>query len=126
VQQPVYPDETALQEVVSGLAVAPPLVTPWEVERLRRKLADAAEGRRFLLQGGDCAERFEECRPELIANRLKVLLQMSLVLIYGMHTPVVRVGPMARRVAARARILQRGLRVVDASVMPRVPCAKAM
>jgi len=99
VQQPEYRDESVLDEVVSNLSVAPPLVTPWEVDRLRLKLADAAAGNRFLLQGGDCAERFDECQPDLIANRLKVLLQMSLVLIYGMYTPVVRVGRFAGQYA---------------------------
>lgn len=88
-----------LRDVLKDLSVAPPLVTPWEVDRLRMKLADAAAGRRFLLQGGDCAERFDECHPDLIANRLKVLLQMSLVLIYGLHTPIVRVGRFAGQYA---------------------------
>lgn len=77
----------------------PPLVTPWEARRLETQLADAAAGRRFLLQGGDCAELFSECRPDVIANRIKVLLQMSLVLIYGLRMPVVRVGRFAGQYA---------------------------
>lgn len=99
VQQPHYADDDALKAVESELADAPPLVTPWEVDRLRLKIADAASGNRFLLQGGDCAERFDECTPTFIANRLKVLLQMSLVLIYGLRTPVVRVGRFAGQYA---------------------------
>ena len=77
----------------------PPLVTPWEVDRLQTHLAEASLGKRFLLQGGDCAERFDECRPDIIANRLKVLLQMSLVLIYGIRLPVIRVGRFAGQYA---------------------------
>lgn len=88
-----------LENVLGRLAALPPLVTPWEVERLKIRLAEAAHGKRFLLQGGDCAERFDECRPEIIGNRLKVLLQMSLVLIYGLRLPVVRVGRFAGQYA---------------------------
>ena len=62
-------------------------------------LAEAVEGKRFLLQGGDCAESFDDCTSEIITRRLKVLLQMSLVLIYGMKTPVVRVGRFAGQYA---------------------------
>lgn len=98
-QQPEYPDSAELERVVQKLSTMPPLVTPWEVDRLRIRLAEASAGRRFLLQGGDCAEQFSECRPDIIANRLKVLLQMSLVLIYGMHLPVIRVGRFAGQYA---------------------------
>jgi 3-deoxy-7-phosphoheptulonate synthase len=66
---------------------------------LKRKLADAAEGRGFMLQGGDCAESFSDCNGGLIANRLKVLLQMSLVLVHGLKLPVVRVGRFAGQYA---------------------------
>lgn len=98
-QQPEYPDASALEEVHARLSIAPPLVTPWEVDRLRLRIAEAAAGKRFLLQGGDCAERFDECRPDIISNRLKVLLQMSLVLIYGLRLPVIRVGRFAGQYA---------------------------
>jgi len=98
-QQPAFEDENELSDVVSKLALRPPLVTPWEIDRLRSELAQAATGNRFLLQGGDCAERFSECRPDIIANRLKVLLQMSLVLIYGLRLPVIRVGRFAGQYA---------------------------
>ncbi|WP_457653010.1 class II 3-deoxy-7-phosphoheptulonate synthase [Rhodocaloribacter sp.] len=98
-QQPDYPDAAVLEAVLAHLATLPPLVTSWEVERLKRQLGEAAAGRRFLLQGGDCAESFDECRADVITNRLKVLLQMSLVLIYGLRMPVVRVGRFAGQYA---------------------------
>jgi 3-deoxy-7-phosphoheptulonate synthase len=98
-QQPTYPDEQALERAVRRLSQLPPLVTSWEVERLKEKLAEAAYGRRFLLQGGDCAESFDECEGSIIANRLKILLQMSLVLIYGMEKGVIRVGRFAGQYA---------------------------
>lgn len=98
-QQPFFEDDAELGRVLEQLAVVPPLVTPWEVNRLQQHLADASIGKRFLLQGGDCAERFDECRPDIIANRLKVLLQMSLVLIYGLRMPVIRVGRFAGQYA---------------------------
>lgn len=81
------------------LACLPPLVTPWEVEQLRSQLAEAAAGRRFLLQGGDCAERFDECEASGITNKIKVLLQMSLVLVHGIQKPVIRVGRFAGQYA---------------------------
>ena len=98
-QQPSYDDQGELAQVLQHVAMMPPLVTAWEIDRLRRHLGEAAKGHRFLLQGGDCAERFDECRPEIIANRLKVLLQMSLVLIYGLRLPVIRVGRLAGQYA---------------------------
>lgn len=99
VQQPVYPDPAALEQVLQQLRELPPLVTSWEILALRRQLAEAEEGRRFLLQGGDCAESFEDCRSPVISNRLKVLLQMSLVLVHGLRLPVVRVGRFAGQYA---------------------------
>ena len=98
-QQPDYPDPEALETVLAKLATSPPLVTSWEVETLRTQLAEASYGLRFLLQGGDCAERFAECRDDIITNRLKILLKMSVVLIYGLKTPVVRVGRFAGQYA---------------------------
>jgi len=77
----------------------PPLVTPWEVETLKGQLAEAAEGRRFLLEGGDCAERFADCDPEVITDKLKILLQMSLVLVQGSKRAVIRVGRFAGQYA---------------------------
>ena len=97
--QPTYPNHKELQEVLDHLSVLPPLVSPWEVSALRKQIADAAAGRAFLLQGGDCAEHFGDCRPEVITNRLKILLQMSLVLVYGLNTRVLRVGRFAGQYA---------------------------
>jgi 3-deoxy-7-phosphoheptulonate synthase len=99
VQQPNYPDAASLSDAVEALRRLPPLVTSWEVDALRRQLAEAEDGRRFVLQGGDCAESFADCRPEIITNRLKVLLQMSLVLVHGMRTRVTRIGRFAGQYA---------------------------
>ena len=98
-QMPVYPDEEALEAVLGRIARLPPLVTSREVIALRRQLAEAAAGNRFVLQGGDCAESFEECEPGIISNRLKVLLQMSLVLVHGLQRRVVRIGRFAGQYA---------------------------
>ena len=99
VQQPAYPDARALAEALEQLRRLPPLVTSWEVDALRTQLAEAQDGRRFVLQGGDCAESFADCRPEIITNRLKVLLQMSLALVHGMETRVLRIGRFAGQYA---------------------------
>jgi 3-deoxy-7-phosphoheptulonate synthase len=99
VQQPTYPDAGDLERALAELANLPPLVTSWEVLALKRKLAEAAEGRCFLLQGGDCAESFADCNSSLITNRLKVLLQMSVVLVHGLKLPVVRLGRFAGQYA---------------------------
>ena len=98
-QQPSYPDPDALASVQHELGLLPPLVTSWEILALRKQVAEAQEGRRFLLQGGDCAESFSDCESGLISNRLKVLLQMSLVLVHGLRLPVVRVGRFAGQYA---------------------------
>jgi 3-deoxy-7-phosphoheptulonate synthase len=98
-QQPVYEDRAALDEALAQLGTLPPLVTSWEILQLRQELAEAAEGKRFLLQGGDCAENFGDCSSPHIANRLKVLLQMSLVLVHGLKQPIVRVGRFAGQYA---------------------------
>ncbi|PRH82677.1 class II 3-deoxy-7-phosphoheptulonate synthase [Arenimonas caeni] len=98
-QQPVYPDAGALAEVEDELSRLPPLVTSWEILSLKKQLAEAQEGKRFLLQGGDCAESFADCESALVSNRLKVLLQMSLVLVHGLRLPVVRVGRFAGQYA---------------------------
>jgi len=98
-QQPTYPDLAALEGVQKELSLLPPLVTSWEILALKKQLAEAQEGKRFLLQGGDCAESFSDCESGLISNRLKVLLQMSLVLVHGLRLPVVRVGRFAGQYA---------------------------
>ncbi len=98
-QQPTYPDPDALQDALDRVAALPPLVTSWEVETLKTELARAARGERFLLQGGECAETFADCRADVITSRLKIMLQMSLVLTYGLNTPVTRVGRFAGQYA---------------------------
>jgi 3-deoxy-7-phosphoheptulonate synthase len=98
-QQVVYPDRAAVDRAVNRLRELPPLVTSGEVERLKGLLADAQAGQRFLLQGGDCAERIRECGSDTIASKLKILLQMSLVLARAANKPVVRVGRMAGQYA---------------------------
>lgn len=98
-QQPTYPDEEALERTVAELSSLPPLVTSWEVEALKAQLAACARGEAFLLQGGDCAETFETCRPDSITSLLKIMLQMSLVLTHGTRRKVVRVGRVAGQYA---------------------------
>jgi 3-deoxy-7-phosphoheptulonate synthase len=98
-QMPSYPDPLALAQAMDELRALPPLVTSWEILALKQQVAEAQEGRRFLLQAGDCAESFAECSSDVISNRLKVLLQMSLVLVHGLRLPVVRVGRFAGQYA---------------------------
>src|SRR5690606_37687671 len=98
-QMPVYPDAGELARVQGELRALPPLVTSWEIMALKQQLAEAQEGRRFVLQGGDCSENFDDCNSAVISNRLKVLLQMSLVLVHGLRLPVVRVGRFAGQYA---------------------------
>src|SRR5437868_10311611 len=86
-QQPQYENQNRLDDVLKVIRSYPPLVFVGEVERLRHHLAEAETGRRFLLQGGDCAERFKDCTPEAITNKLKILLQMSVVLCYAARRP---------------------------------------
>ena len=98
-QQPVYPDQAALAEALKRLASLPTLTTAWEVERLRSELVLAAEGRVFVLQGGDCSESFEDCNSTAVLRKLKVLIQMSLVLIAGARRRVLRIGRIAGQYA---------------------------
>src|SRR5579875_2579467 len=87
-QQPRYEDPVALERVVAQLSRLPPIVVSWEVEALRERLAAAQRGQAFLLQGGDCAETFAECESDTIVKKLKILLQMSLVLLHGLKKPI--------------------------------------
>jgi 3-deoxy-7-phosphoheptulonate synthase len=98
-QQPKYADQKALEKVVADLSRLPPIVVSWEIEALRERLAKAQRGQAFLLQGGDCAETFAECESDKIAKQLKILLQMSLVLLHGLKKPLIRVGRMAGQYA---------------------------
>ena len=98
-QQPTYPDRAKLDEVVSQLSRLPPIVTTWEIEALKSHLAAAQLGEAFLLQGGDCAENLDDCTSDSIVQKLKILLQMSLVMLVGLKKPIIRVGRMAGQYA---------------------------
>ncbi|WP_103501717.1 MULTISPECIES: class II 3-deoxy-7-phosphoheptulonate synthase [Streptomyces] len=94
-QQPEYPDRTALRAVTADLESYPPLVFAGECDQLRARLGAVARGEAFLLQGGDCAEAFDQVSAEQIRAKLKTLLQMSAVLTYAASVPVVKVGRIA-------------------------------
>uniref|UniRef100_K3X5V1 Phospho-2-dehydro-3-deoxyheptonate aldolase n=1 Tax=Globisporangium ultimum (strain ATCC 200006 / CBS 805.95 / DAOM BR144) TaxID=431595 RepID=K3X5V1_GLOUD len=98
-QQAKYPDEAALGKVHDKLRTLPGLVSVKEIEKLKEQLAEVADGKRFLLQGGDCAERFQDCQADLIEKKLKIMIQMSLVLVWGARIPTVRVARMAGQFA---------------------------
>lgn len=94
-----YPNAQALEDTVEELSQLPPLVSSGEIKHLKSAIAKAGRGEAFILQGGDCAESFNECRSDIISNKLKILLQMSLVLIYGLRKPIIRVGRIAGQYA---------------------------
>jgi len=98
-QQPTWTDEAKLKAARDELAVLPPLVFAGEVDTLRSRLAAAAEGKAFLLQGGDCAETFADATADRIRNRVKTILQMAVVLMYGASMPVVKMGRMSGQFA---------------------------
>ena len=98
-QLPDYPDPQALEDTVRRMSTLPPLVTSWEIETLRERLAAAARGESFLLQGGDCAESFDDCDVDQITAKLKILFNMSLVLVHASRKPVIRVGRFAGQYA---------------------------
>jgi len=99
VQQPTWLDQAELERVKAELSILPPLVFAGEVDTLRSRLADAAAGKAFLMQGGDCAETFVDATADRIRNRVKTLLQMALVLTYGSSMPVIKMGRMAGQMA---------------------------
>ncbi|PCJ76383.1 MAG: 3-deoxy-7-phosphoheptulonate synthase class II [Rhodobacteraceae bacterium] len=99
IQMPEYTDPAALKRVEDKLATYPPLVFAGEARRLTRQLGEVAEGNAFLLQGGDCAESFEEFNADLIRDTFKVMLQMAVVLTFGAKKPVVKIGRMAGQFA---------------------------
>ena len=98
-QQPVWPDEAELKRVHAQLTGLPPLVFAGEARHLTRALGAAADGRAFLLQAGDCAESFSEFTADGIRDKLKVILQMAVVLTYGAGVPVVKLGRIAGQFA---------------------------
>jgi 3-deoxy-7-phosphoheptulonate synthase len=98
-QQPVWTDQSRLAAARQELSTVPPLVFAGEVDTLRTRLAAAAEGKAFLLQGGDCAETFADATADRIRNRVKTILQMAVVLMYGASLPVVKMGRMSGQFA---------------------------
>ena len=98
-QQPDYTDSVALGRVESELASYPPLVSPTESRALKAELALVAEGKAFLLQGGDCAESFAEFNEANLRSYIRVMLQMTMALMYGAGSPVVKVGRIAGQFA---------------------------
>ena len=98
-QPHAYQDKAALERAIADLSRLPPIITSWEVEALKEQIAKAQRGEAFVLQGGDCAESFDDCTSESIVAKLKILLQMSLVMLHGLKMPVVRVGRMAGQYA---------------------------
>ncbi len=99
IQVPTYPDTAVLEETEKRLSIYPPLVFAGEARSLKASLGRAAEGKAFLLQGGDCAESFAEFHPDNIRDTFRVLLQMAVVLTFGAACPVIKVGRMAGQFA---------------------------
>lgn len=98
-QQPLWPNAEAVKSASARLASYPPLVFAGEVDTLRERLAQAAQGKAFLLQGGDCAETFAGATADKIRNRIKTVLQMAVVLTYAAEMPVIKMGRMAGQFA---------------------------
>jgi len=98
-QQPIWPDATAVKEAVAELESLPPLVFAGECDNLKLRIAEAALGNAFWLQGGDCAETFAGATADSIRNRIKTILQMAAVLQYFSSLPVIKVGRMAGQFA---------------------------
>ena len=98
-QQPDWPDRGALGAVLKTLRAVPPIVAPAEADKLTRELGAVAEGRAFMLQGGDCAETFDANTEPHLRGTTRTLLQMAVVLTYGASTPVVKIGRMAGQYA---------------------------
>ncbi|MEH6630477.1 MAG: 3-deoxy-7-phosphoheptulonate synthase class II [Halopseudomonas aestusnigri] len=114
-QVPEYPDSAAVESVEKTLAGQPPLVFAGEARRLRKQLGEVAEGRAFLLQGGDCAEAFAEFHPDNIRDTFKVMLQMAVALTFGAACPIVKVGRMAGQFA---KPRSAGMETIDGVELP--------
>lgn len=114
-QDAIYTDRTAVTKSLTKLTRLPPIVTPFEIVKLKRSLRNVALGKAFLLQGGDCAELFDYCEENAIESKIKLLLQMSLVLIWGANKPVVRIARMAGQYA---KPRSSPTEVVDGKEMP--------
>jgi len=113
-QQPTYPDAGAVDAAVARLRPFPPLVFAGECDELTEKLAAVSRGEAFLLQGGDCAETFDGVTADNIRNKLRVLLQMAVVLTYAASVPVVKLGRFAGQYA-KPRSSDLETRIVDGS-----------
>ena len=111
-QQPTYPDQAALEAAVDRLRILPPLVFAGECDALKSKIAAASRGEAFILQGGDCAETFKDATADNTRNKLRVLLQMAVVLTYAASVPVVKIGRLAGQYA-KPRSSDLETRVVD-------------
>lgn len=98
-QEAVYPDRDQVEKSLKKLERLPPIVTAHEISKLKQSLKQVALGEAFLLQGGDCAELFDYCEDEAINSKVKLLLQMSLILIWASNKPVVRIARMAGQYA---------------------------
>lgn len=98
-QQPDFGDPVRMASVLKQIESYPPLVSPGEIRALRRQLSEAEIGRRFLLQGGDCAERFADCTPAAINEKIRLLLRLGLVLTNQTGLPVIKVGRIAGQYA---------------------------
>ncbi len=98
-QAPAYPDKDRLNQVVDQLSLLPPLICHGEITQLKKMIAAAGRGDAFILQGGDCAESFQDCRETIITNKLKILMQMSLLLLQAMHKPIIQIGRIAGQYA---------------------------
>ena len=98
-QDVVYHDRAAVEKALAKLEKLPPIVTPTEIVKLKKSLRDVAMGKAFLLQGGDCAELFDYCEERVLSSKIKLLLQMSLILIWGAHKPVIRIARVAGQYA---------------------------
>ncbi|MGA4846169.1 class II 3-deoxy-7-phosphoheptulonate synthase [Streptomyces sp. G5(2025)] len=114
-QQPDWPDLQALRHAENTLALEPPLVLPDEILDLRSSLAGVAAGKGFLLQAGDCAERFSSCTEDGIRGKLRVILQVAILLTYGTGLPVVKVGRIGGQFA---KPRSRPTEVVDGVELP--------
>jgi 3-deoxy-7-phosphoheptulonate synthase len=114
-QRPEWPSPAELGDVTDHLAALPPLVTPQECDTLTAQLAQAAEGKAFLLQGGDCAERFDHLSTRAIQNKMRLLQQMAVILTYASSVPVVKVGRMAGQYA---KPRSRPTEAVDGRTLP--------
>ncbi|MCU0311166.1 MAG: 3-deoxy-7-phosphoheptulonate synthase class II [Acidimicrobiales bacterium] len=115
VQQPDWPDPAALDATVKQLATLPPLVFAGEARRLTAELAEVTAGRAFLLQAGDCAESFDAFSADAIRDKLKVILQMAVVLTYSSGLPLVKVGRIAGQFA---KPRSAGTETIDGTELP--------